>query len=661
MMTNNNMRKILLTLIALAFLTQTLWAQNSYLLNYDWKDKPEYPELSEADLELNELYISHKIVTEIFYLSDNSAIEYYMEHIIKRVNSETAIDNNNKVYLPGTQASPEEYTVVEQARVIKPNGDIIELEEDEILEEINEEEGVKYRYFALNNVQEGDQIEYMYIYPRSPQTNGKIYKLQTDLMKKHVEVINITPSNLINSFKSFNGFPELEQDEDEKDFRYFSAIVKDLQPLSDEDFADRQANRAAFAYYLESNTKSSYKADFYTQISKSISEIISSIDLKKDGILKYVKGMDLDKSAGDESIIKQVENYIKDDISYQEESYEVLSEPKSIIKNKVANEIGIIKLYGGVFKSLEIPYEVVFTSDRTELKFDEEFECGIFIDEPLFYFKEIDKFISVTALNSRLGFIPGSYFANYGYFTKFVQVGDISAGVGKVKYIPEVPSDETIDKFTVEVNFDELPSANVTIHREQTGYNALTYQYILDLVDEENRVEIEESLIKYLDEDMELDEVEVENSSIEDFGKKPLVADGSFTSTKFVSKIGNKYLINVGLLIGPQAEMYQSTERILPVSNANNREYDRTIIINIPDGYKLENLDSLVIDKQYKHDGEKDLGFVSSYTLEGNILKIKCWEYYNRIYYPVSEYAKFEEVINAAADFNKIKIVLEKI
>lgn len=655
------MRKLFLSLITLAFLSQPMMAQNSYLLNYDWENKPYYPELSESDLELNELYISHKIVTEIFYLSDNSAIEYYMEHIIKRVNSETAIDNNNKVYLPGTQASPEEYTVVEQARVIKPNGDIIELEEDEILEEINEEEGVKYRYFALNNVQEGDQIEYMYIYPRSPHTSGKIYKLQSDLLKKHVEVINITPNNLINVFKSFNGFPELEQDEVQKDYRYFSATVKDLQPLNDEDFADRQANRAAFAYYLESNTKSSYKADFYTQISKSISEIINGIDLKKDGILKYIKSMDLDESVRDESIIRQVENYIKDDISYQEESYEVLSQPKSIIKNKVANEIGIIKLYGGVFKSLGIPYEVVFTSDRSELLFDKEFECAIFIEEPLFYFKEMDKFIAPKALNSRLGFIPGLYFANYGYYTKFVQVGDISAGVGKVKYIDEVPSDETIDKFTVEVNFDELPIANATMYREQTGYNALTYQYLLDLVNEENRVEMERSLINYLDKDMELSEVKVKNTSIEDFGEKPLVSEGSFTSSKFVQKIGNKYLINVGLLIGPQAEMYQSTERVLPVSNANNREYDRTIIINIPDGYKLENLDSLVIDKQYKKEGEKDLGFVSSYTLEENILTVKCWEYYNRIYYPVSEYSKFEEVINAAADFNKIKIVLEKL
>jgi hypothetical protein len=54
------------------------------------------------------------------------------------------------------------------------------------------------------------------------------------------------------------------------------------------------------------------------------------------------------------------------------------------------------------------------------------------------------------------------------------------------------------------------------------------------------------------------------------------------------------------------------------------------------------------------------MGFISTYELEKNQLIVMCKEYYNRVNYTVDEYSKFEKVINAAADFNKVAIVLKK-
>ena len=109
------MKKGLLTL--LIFCVGTIaYAQNSILFNYEWEDSPSKHELTEEELNESQVYIKHLVANEIFYTADNSAIEYYMEHIIKHVNDEEAIDASNKVYLPGSMADPDEYTIVEKAR-----------------------------------------------------------------------------------------------------------------------------------------------------------------------------------------------------------------------------------------------------------------------------------------------------------------------------------------------------------------------------------------------------------------------------------------------------------------------------------------------------------------------------------------------------------------
>lgn len=649
----------IINIVLLLLLSTSLLAQESYLLNYEWESNPKSHTLTEEEKELSELYILHRLANEIFYEDDN-AIEYYLEHVIKRINTEDAIDGNNKVYMPGSSADKSEYTVIEKARVIKSNGEIIELDEDEILEEVNEEEDKTYRYFALQNVQVGDEIEYFYVYPSRLRTNGMIYRMQSNIFKREAEVVNITPSNLVNAFKSFNGFPEMVQDEEFEDCNRYSANMKNVPVLKEEKFADYNAGRAAVGYYLKENTSSSYVADYYTQVSKFLAETLSEVDAKKEGTKKLLGKIDIAKNADTETRIRAVENFLKTEIQFLSRGLDDLGDVKTAITKRRANETGLIKIYGNIFDQLEIPYEIVYSCDRGDLLFDQEFECGIYIDNALFYFPKQKKYLSPTDISSRYGYPPMELAGNYGHFTRFIQLGDIRSGLGKTKYITPPASDASIDKFTITVSLDDLPESTATIQREVTGYNALTYQFLLDLVDEENKVDLEESLVNYIDDDMEIINIDVTNTAIEDFGINPLTVNGEFSSKTFVQKAGNKYLINVGKMIGPQSEMYQEEERKLPVSNQFNKQYIRTIIIQIPDGYALDNLDSLNMNVVYDNDGKKDMGFISSYTLAADKLVIECQEYYSTLNYSVEEYPKFENVINAAADFNKLAIVLKK-
>lgn len=630
------------------------------ILNYDWEDSPSIHELTEEEAKESEVYIKLSIATEIFYSDNNSAIEYYMRHVIIHVNDADAVDKHNKVYMPGSFADPNLYTIIEKARVIKPDGKTIELDQNDILEETNEEEDQSYRYFALEGVEVGDEIEYFYIYPRSPSLYGNIYRMQSDVFKREATLTIVTPANLENAFVSLNGFPEMTADST-YDINYYSATAKNLAALSeDESFAAYNASRAGVAYYLYKNHYNGKTFDFYSTMSNFLGRTFAEIDPKKSGVIKLIKSMDIGESWSDEDKIIYVENYIKKNFIYIKEGVEGLGDLKNVVKKKYGNDLGFTQLYGTIFNELGIDYEVVYTCDRNDLEFLEDFKCQLFVQEALFYFPDTKKYMAPVGLNTRYGFPPAQYTNTKGLFTRFMTIGGNMAGIGKVKYIDAVPAEETVDEFTITLDFDELPNTHSHFERNLTGYDALQYQTFYALLDGESQEEINDILVKYIDEDMEVKEVKVMNTKDSDFGKKPLRVEADFVSEIFVTKAGNNYLVNVGKMIGPQSNLYQEGERQMAVSNHFNRAYKRTLVINVPEGYELANLENLEVDITFDKDGEKDMGFTAEYTLEGNVLTVYVEEYYNTIDYPISEYENFETQINAAADFNKVAILLKK-
>jgi hypothetical protein len=136
----------------------------------------------------------------------------------------------------------------------------------------------------------------------------------------------------------------------------------------------------------------------------------------------------------------------------------------------------------------------------------------------------------------------------------------------------------------------------------------------------------------------------------------PLKVKGTFVSHTFLEKAGDKTLLKIGALIGPQAELYHEEERTMPVMTEFNREYQRVLKVKVPDNVRLENLSALVMN-QYTDD--KSSGFESSYTFENGELVVTIREFYTRVSYSVEEYKQYERVMNAAADFNKLVIVVE--
>ncbi|MDT0690263.1 DUF3857 domain-containing protein [Salegentibacter sp. F188] len=644
------------------FLLFTLFVQaqsNSFFSNYDWEENPEYsvkPDSTETIIELK-----NKVVNEFFFDKDDNLLELSMEHRVLWLNSDEKIESFNKVYLPYSSTSE---LLVNKARVITKNGAVRELDDSKILMATDEETGRKYKYFAFEGIEKGSFIEYYYVVKQNPTYRGKRVNFQTSFKKENVEFDLFAPSNLVFKFKSYNGAPEVEQDTLTKDKNHWKLRIEELKGLEEEELSAYDASKAFVIYKLDENLAGNVSGiSSYGNVSQNIYAYYYPEHSKRTqkAIDKFAS--EAVKGAGktEESILRKIEYYIKTNVYVADGGGDELEDLDKILDQKVANGTGIVKLYAAVLKSLEIPHEVVFTSNRQNLRFDKIFEANNFLTDCLLYFPNTGAYISPEENSSRYGFPPAYLTDNYGLFVKEVTVGNFTSAVGEIKYIEPVSEDKTIDKMTIDVDFEDkdLSTTNIKLDRAFSGYYGMFIHPFIHLVKEESLNDFIEGFGKRLNENVEIVDKKLVNDDPELFGIEPLEVVLDIKSNAFIEKAGNRYLFKVGELIGQQIQLYQEKERVLPLENEFKRSYYRNINIEIPKGYRFANLDDINIDKKYSKDGKEILSFNSFYNVKDGIVHITADEHYRVNIIETARYEDYRDVINSAADFNKLTLILE--
>lgn len=139
--------------------------------------------------------------------------------------------------------------------------------------------------------------------------------------------------------------------------------------------------------------------------------------------------------------------------------------------------------------------------------------------------------------------------------------------------------------------------------------------------------------------------------------ENPFVVKENFTITdNLIKKAGNNYVVEVGKLIGTQAEISEKeTKRTNNVYLPYPRSFDEEIVVNIPSGYTIAGLDKL---NKTVENGTG--GFVSSAKVEGNKLFIKTHKYYLNYYEPNKNWKDMVAFLDAAYQFTQEKILLKK-
>ena len=80
----------------------------------------------------------------------------------------------------------------------------------------------------------------------------------------------------------------------------------------------------------------------------------------------------------------------------------------------------------------------------------------------------------------------------------------------------------------------------------------------------------------------------------------------------------------------------------------------------MPKGVTAKNLEKFNMNFKTDLNNKTEAGFVSSYTEKEGVITVTNTEFYNVVNYPLEKFNEYKDVINAAADFNKIVIMLSK-
>ena len=646
-------------LVAVLCAFQMVFSQDApYFESYDWEENPSYA-VEEGSTE-DMIAVKEKTVTE-FYFQKKDLVEYFLEHKVLWLNSDDAIEEYNKIYLPFSSRAELQ---VNKARVITPEGKLINLDQSKILTSKDEETGRTYKYYALEGIIKGSFIEYMYVIKRPPSYTGDKVYIQDSYKKDKVEFDLFSPSNLLFKFKSFNDLAKVERDTLTTEKLHYKLHVDKIEKLESEYQAPYNASRAFLVYKMDKNTAGK-GTDMvsYSNVSQNLySTYYPDYSKKTKGLLSdFIKELELPTNADEESIARKLDFFIKVNVYSQDVYSDDLKDLDQILTKKVANETGVLKLYIAVLRSLNVKHELVLTTDRKQMKFDTAFESTNFLTDFLLYFPESNKYLSPNASGTRFGFPMPYMMDNYGLFMKEVVIGDFKSAVGQIKYIEPVKAEEIIDimKVTIDFNAENLTENIVNFDRAFSGYYAMNIQPFMHLIQGEKRDELVDNFIENITKELEIQTRKIVNDDSELFGVKPLQFIVDFTTEAFVEKAGRKYLFKLGDLIGQQVQLYQEKERVLPLEEQFHRSYFRTLTINIPEGYKITNLEDINIDNSFSKNDKELFSFKSSYQLEGNTLTVTADEHYRENIVTVPMYEEYRTVINSAADFNKIVLLLE--
>jgi hypothetical protein len=626
---------------------------------YDWDANRSKSKVNSEDLKGASVVLKDKRVIEYIFDESKNLVVYKTLHKIILVNTSEAIEQYNKVYVGIEDANS---LINIKARSINKNGKVTLLDKNSFKELDNVENMGAFKIFAIEGLEPGSEIEYIYTVKRGISLFGREF-FQSSNTVKNIDLDIISPKHLQFEGKGYNGVPALI-DTVKEEKRFLSLHIDSIPAASEEEYSVYQANLQRMDYKLAFNHEGGRgRLLTWANAAESIfNQTCVFNSSEKSKVKKLVKAQKFGSLANDEAKIKGVENYIKSNFLIRKGNSEDFILVDKIISNKYAEEAGVVRLFEAILSELNIDHRLVLTTDRSDVKFDGKFDTWKYLDNYVFFFPSLDKYLAPTQMEMRFGMIPFYWTHNEGLFIKKVKIGDTETSVSEVKFIPALASQFSPDNIYADIQFsDDLESASIKLTKKMGGYNAVNFQPYYTKIEKENLDKLHDQLMHFISQDAEIKNIKVENTDPnKSLIEYPFIISGDLTVTSLIEKAGNKYFFKVGDVIGRQSELYSEKKRVNSVENDFNRVYIRQIKVKIPTGYTFKNLDDIKKNVAYEENGQKTMGFVSSYKVEGDLLIIDIDEYYNKIDFPLSMFEDFRKVINAAADFNKVVLILDK-
>ncbi len=595
-----------------------------------------------------------------YKFEDKNLLQYNYVYKLVKIEDDKGIEMFNKIYLQ-KYLNTEIYDI--KARVITSTGKVINLPADKIKEE--EEEGKMYKLFAMEGIDKGSEVEYSYMVKRAPSYFGsEIFQTKSVPVYK-AKLLVISPKHLKFGAKGFNGFTILG-DSVINDERFIPGYSENIKDLGDEKYGLRDPYLQRADFKLSYNLSQNDDVEMYTWkelARKAYTNISTFSDKEKKAISKFIAGINIPSDATEEKTIMLMEDYMKSKINVDEKLVsEGADNIEAIIKNSNANHFGAVRFFVAMLENKNIKYQIVFPSIRDQVPLDEELANWNRIDETLIYFPGTGKLVEPIATAFRYPYVDPYWAGTRGLFLKGTTIGEVKTAVGKFDDIPIMPFESNAHNMELHAKLD-VTGDSIIIDSKQImkGYGAVYYRPIWSYLSKDKQEETVKDIIQGVSKSENIQNISTENTNLTDsWDNKPLIISGTIHTAELLERAGNKILFKIGELIGQQAQMYQEKPRQLPAEMQYAHVLERKISFEMPQGYTIKNLEDINMDVQYKADNVVTMGFVSSYKVVNNVLEVYILETYRKLKYPLDEFETFKKVINAAADFNKIVLVLEK-
>lgn len=596
------------------------------------------------------------LFNELKFVDKNNLGHFVTEHNLVQINDVQAVEEFNKLYfaLNDFQA-----LVDAQTRVIK-DGKVLFTATKKDATEINTEEG-RYMQLAVENVTPGCYIETIKVSQRSVNRPGN-FNIQFTVPIRDFKSIYYT-INTIGVKAHINGFEGSCTSElvDDRYISYFS--MENVPALQLESYATEKSCRGRIDYAYANVPGGSYTETKWSDKGNTVfANFTTGFEEAKGPIKKMLKSEGISSKATEFEKIFALENYLKQNFELGDD-YNYKSFPADEFKTHTITNFNMNRLYTMSLQLLEIPFEIVLTGDRTEILLERDFVSDDYIETVLFYFPTLDMYSEPTDQTSRIPNISGSYYDQDAVHIKLVELGGTVNPVSVIKHIPvNDPESSKISEDYV-VKFESGMTNTITQYkRSYSGAAEGGLRLVGFFMSEEDAKKMYEDIIKSGQANAAVTELAYRNYNLENIEEMqaPFEVSATLTGADLLEFAGDQVLFHVGMIIGQQSELYNEKPRQNPIDVSYAHRYERSIVVEIPEGYTAGGLEPLKQTITCEKDGKVLAQFVSNYQVNGNQIKITIDESYFAIRLPKELYGTFSKVINAAADFNKIDLVLTK-
>ena len=622
-----------------------------------WEEKPDYISIVAGHESENAIGIFYDEKTEYMYNPDGDLEMVHTLHRRIRLATDDAVNGFNKLSVSMSDVIE---MIETKARVIKPDGKTVEFNQENIREIVDGESRDNFRIFAIDGIEKGDDLEYLIIRRMKSANFGRaFYQFEFPVLKASFELIS--PKNLKYAAKGYNGFPQPVADTTADGRNRLFCSTENLTGLRSEEYFYQNPGRARVEFKLEYNLARGRGSILrWSDAAQRIYELIYS-DVDQKSVQKWLKsvgagrGTSLEKAAA-------IEDYIKNNIHIDEGDSPEFNDLEFVRTRKVTDEQGVVRVYANLFRALGIKHEIVLTSERDHLKFDPDFQSWNYLRKYLIFLQDDRVYIDPANDLFRIGCVPGELTATWGLFISVVKIGDFESGVGKIKYIEPAPYSDNYDNMYIEISAD--PQTSVTRIKSSRGLKGLSGGYISLIyrnVDEEKKQELLKSVMESKATNPDYTTLTAADKTDIDFMRDAgFIILSDFSTASLLETAGDKLLLNFGEIIGPQVELYDQENKERSAESDFNRWYYRRLVFRVPEGYRIANPEASEMKITGNAGGETAFGFISSWTYSGDTYTVDIDEYYKRIFIEPSEFAGFRNVVNAAANFNKVVLILEK-